>query len=374
MNPILLSAAIGAAAMYFLDPQAGRRRRARTRDKAERAARKLRNAYDVTRRDAQHRAQGMRAIGRRFLGRENGVADEKVVGRVRAILGRYVSHPHAIRVTAQGGHVTLSGPILENEAAKLVHVARLVPGVRGVENRLEVHKEPGNISALQGGVPRRGQRFEFLQDNWSPSARLLVGFAGLLLLARGGILGRVGGAALLARAMTNLDLATIAGFGGAEDGIEVQKTITVQAPVDKVFGFWAKYENFPHFMSRVRDVHVAGNRSHWVVRGPAGVDVEWTSEIVRMEPDSLIEWRSTADSHVKHEGEVRFEPTDDGGTRLSVCLCYVPPAGALGHVVASLFGADPKTEMDADLMRMKAMIETGRLPHDAAQPVAKLPA
>jgi hypothetical protein len=36
--------------------------------------------------------------------------------------------------------------------------------------------------------------------------------------------------------------------------------------------------------------------------------------------------------------------------------------------VATLFGADPKAEMDADLLRMKTMIETGRRPHDAARP------
>jgi len=71
---------------------------------------------------------------------------------------------------------------------------------------------------------------------------------------------------------------------------------------------------------------------------------------------------------VQHEGEVRFEP-ENSGTRVTVCLCYVPPAGAFGHAVASLFGADPKSEMDADLMRMKTMIETGKRPHDAAQPL-----
>ena len=56
MNRLLFSAAVGAAAMYFLDPQAGRRRRVRTRDKAERVARRVRNAYDVTLRDTEHRA------------------------------------------------------------------------------------------------------------------------------------------------------------------------------------------------------------------------------------------------------------------------------------------------------------------------------
>jgi hypothetical protein len=58
----------------------------------------------------------------------------------------------------------------------------------------------------------------------------------------------------------------------------------------------------------------------------------------------------------------------DGGTRVSVELSYIPPAGAFGHAVAAIFGADPKSEMDADLLRMKSMIETGHPPHDAAKP------
>lgn len=367
MNRILYSAVAGALAMYFLDPQGGRRRRARTRDKLERAQRRLRNAYDVTARDARHRITGLQAMSRRFLRPENNVSDQKLVGRVRAILGRYVSHPHAIEVSASDGQVTLSGPILAAEVQTLLGVVKHVPGARGVESRLAVHQERGNISSLQGGYPRRGQQWELLQDNWSPAARLLVGTAGFGLLLRGGLVGRLGGAALLARAVTNLDFATLVGMGAAQDGIEVHKTICVNAPVERVFDFWSHFENFPHFMSKVRDVHLAGNRSHWVVRGPAGVAVEWTSEVVKSEPNALIEWRSTPDSEVKHAGEVRFEPTA-GGTRVNICMCYQPPAGALGHALATMFGADPKSEMDADLMRMKSMLETGRAPHDAAQP------
>jgi uncharacterized membrane protein len=55
-----------------------------------------------------------------------------------------------------------------------------------------------------------------------------------------------------------------------------------------------------------------------------------------------------------------------GGTRVQITLCYQPPGGALGHALAKLFGADPKSEMDADLVRMKTLIETGHAPHDAA--------
>jgi hypothetical protein len=36
-------------------------------------------------------------------------------------------------------------------------------------------------------------------------------------------------------------------------------------------------------------------------------------------------------------------------------------------VVAKLFGADPRSEIIADLLRMKSFIETGHQPHDAAE-------
>jgi uncharacterized membrane protein len=46
-------------------------------------------------------------------------------------------------------------------------------------------------------------------------------------------------------------------------------------------------------------------------------------------------------------------------------LTYNPAVGG-GHVVASLFGSDPKSQMDADLVCMKSFIETGKVPSDAA--------
>ena len=47
-------------------------------------------------------------------------------------------------------------------------------------------------------------------------------------------------------------------------------------------------------------------------------------------------------------------------------LTYNPAVEGLGHIVASLFGADPKNQMDDDLVRMESFIETGKVPSDAA--------
>jgi uncharacterized membrane protein len=63
---------------------------------------------------------------------------------------------------------------------------------------------------------------------------------------------------------------------------------------------------------------------------------------------------------VHTEGVVRFAPASDGGTRISIHMHYSPPAGVLGHGLARVFGADPKSEMDDDLVRLKSLLEIGK--------------
>ncbi|HUQ24397.1 MAG TPA: SRPBCC family protein [Burkholderiales bacterium] len=354
----LLFGAIGAVAMYFLDPHSGKRRRARTRDKMARAGRILNHAGRATARDATQRVSGLIAGTRRLLSHEE-VPDEVLVDRVRAALGRAVSQPDAIDVFVNGGHVSLSGLVLEHEAQLLLRCVRAVGGVRAVSDELTLREESSDIPSRRSYV--------------SPAVRLATGAVGAGLLisatrAGGGwraLLGVAGGA-LLARSATNLDLATLAGFG--EHAITVQKTLNIDAPPADVFRFWNDCENFPRFMSHMRDARpVDERRSRWTVAGPAGVPVHWTAEVVRVEPGELIEWCCNRDSDVWHRGRVMFADNGHGGTRVQVEMSYVPPAGAFGHAVASLFGADPKSEMDADLMRMKSMIESGNAPHDAAR-------
>ena len=342
------------------------------------AGRRINQAGKLTARDTVHRARGVLATARKLFEQED-ISDAVLVERVRAELGRVVSHPHAVEVAADHGHVTLSGPVLSEEARPLLRCVRGVPGVKAVSDRLAVYEdaEAQHVSSLQGGHPRPGARFELLQENWSPAARLGAATAGAALLAssfraRGGVCALLGvtGGVLLARSVANKDVLQVLGLTGPGRGIAVRKTLHVEAPVERVFAFWTDYQNFPRFMHNVREVQVREDLSHWVVAGPAGVPVEWNARLVEVEPNAFLRWRSVFGSAVKHEGFVRFEPSG-AGTRITVHLRYVPPGGAFGHAVARLFGADPKSEMDADLMRMKSMIETGRAPHDAARPVPR---
>jgi uncharacterized membrane protein len=374
---LLGAAGLGAAAMYFLDPERGARRRSLVRDRAVHAGHVAGDALGTTGRDLGNRARGLAATTRSRV-QADAPTDEQLVGRVRAELGRVVSHPRAITVAAEQGRVTLAGPELAREAPALVERVRKLRGVSDVENLLELHETAGDVPALQGGEQRTGGRSELGQQSWTPAARLVAGVAGgALALAGSRRSGRVGnaigvaGLTLLARSVTNTELRQILAAGRKE--IDVQKTVAINAPAGEVFGFFTDWENWPKFMSHVRSVTASGargavgERTHWVVDGPAGTTVEWDAETTQFVPNETIAWRSVEGSAVQHAGALQFVSLADGTTRVHVQMSYTPPAGAVGHTVAKIFGRDPRTQMNDDLARLKTTIETRRPPRDAAE-------
>lgn len=369
VRTMVTGAGIGVGLMYLFDPVEGGRRRAVIRDRATRFLHRTRDAAGATARDAGYRARGLVAEVRGRL-TEGEVPDEVLVQRVRSRMGRVVSHPRAVEVSASGGRVTLLGPILRDEAAHLLAEVRRVRGVRDVEDRLEVHESGEGVSALQGGARRPGQRSALMQEVWPPATRALVGAAGGGLAVYGaarrdatGALLALTGFGLLARAVTNLETERLLGIGAGRRAVDIQKSITINAPVDVVYGFWENYDNFPGFMANVRRITGRGDHSHWVVKGPAGVDVEFDAVVTRREPNRVLAWKTQPGAAVQHAGEVTFRSNPDGTTTAHVRFSYNPVAGAVGHAVAWLFGADPKREMDEDLVRMKHLIEEGTRVH-----------
>src|SRR5262245_30335813 len=130
-SPVIWPAIVGTAvisvvAMYLFDPDRGRRRRAIFRDKARRTLRNTTELADVAARDMSHRLQGLRASARHLFMRRDAGDDLVLIERVRAKMGRVVSHPHAIQIGARNGRITLSGPILAHEAHKLLDTVRSV--------------------------------------------------------------------------------------------------------------------------------------------------------------------------------------------------------------------------------------------------------
>jgi uncharacterized membrane protein len=354
---------LGAGLMYFLDPVRGRRRRARVHEVVNHAERVKRELFAKASRDAQQRVHG---LTERVKHRPSSDAPDTVIAqRIRARLGRAVSHPRALDVVVVDGRAILGGPILESEAMTALVVAQRTRGVLDVIDRLERHMHPGRVSELQGeGRPPRRPR-----GTWPPVLQAGATSAGALLLAYGmlirrGLVGALlggGGAALALRGTLNKPVPTLLGVGANKRGVTVNKTITVRAPIHVVFDLWSRLDNFPMFMQHVRevDIEIGGRKTRWTVDGPAGTKVDFEAETIELEPDRVIAWRTLPNQSVEHEGRVRFEEVD-GATRVHVEMTYRPPGGVIGHAIAHILGWDPKARMDDDLVRMKALLEEGK--------------
>jgi uncharacterized membrane protein len=355
---------LGAGLMYVLDPDRGRRRRALVRDKARLFLHDTEDSLDIGMRDLANRARGV--VSELTASFRSHVCDDDVLSeRVHTCLGRLTSHPGAIQVRAENGNVTLSGPVLASEVDRVLTGVRRVRGVRSVNNQLSVHDAPGDIPDLQGSPSHRLQA-HLQQRQLTPAERLLMTIGGVALTAnglrRGGLLGTLyglAGASILARNMRT-ERRHFAYGSDLERGIDIQKTITIEAPPDRVFGLLSNPENFPQVMSHLEQVTKIGEKTyHWRATGPAGTSVEWDSELVDLVPNQLIVWKSKPGSVIDNAGVVRLDSLN-GGTRIHIRMSYNPPGGVVGHAVAGLFGSDPKRVLDDDLARFKSLMERGK--------------
>lgn len=162
-----------------------------------------------------------------------------------------------------------------------------------------------------------------------------------------------------------LGMRSFSGAGGERNSIRgpavrVERSITVDRPVEEVYRFWRDLENLPRFMEHLIDVRMLPSGFYrWVAKAPMGT-VEWDAEILEDQVPWLISWRSVEGSAIDNAGSVRFSQSAGGqGTEVRVELAYKPPAGAMGALVARLLGEEPSVQVRDDLERFKEIVESG---------------
>ncbi|WP_158633541.1 BON domain-containing protein [Tautonia sociabilis] len=236
---------LGAGLMYYLDPDCGRRRRARVRDQIEHRRHEIDTFSHKAARDLSNRVQGLASESWAMI-TPDGAPDSVVAERIRAALGRVVSHPRAIEVSVSDGRATLSGPVFADELGPLLAATAMTRGVRSVVDRLDPHPITTRHPALQGGKVRRrvGPSLDPWQRDWPPGIRLLAGSTGgALLLAglfRGGITGLAAGAlgaGLLGRSLTNASSRARIGAGGGQ-ARPTMRTLRRSCPTSEASAGW----------------------------------------------------------------------------------------------------------------------------------------
>lgn len=203
--------------------------------------------------------------------------------------------------------------------------------------------------------------------------------AGLALwgLKRGGLSGMLGlaaGAGLAARGVSGhcpWYASMTENRGGRRQGMRqgqgmgrksaVTRSITVDRPKDEVYRLWRDFSNLPRFMEHIERIEVmTPERSHWVVKAPAGTRVEWDSIVTEDRPGEVIAWRSVENADVPNTGRVEFHEAGNGqGTVVRAVIAYEPPGGKIGETLAKMLGEEPSIQAEEDLRRFKQMIEKG---------------
>lgn len=132
----------------------------------------------------------------------------------------------------------------------------------------------------------------------------------------------------------------------------ISQTIEVEVPLQTAYNQWTQFEEYPRFMTDVREVRQLDDAHlHWVTRvGPS--HSEWTAEITEQVPDRYIEWRSLGPA--ENRASVTFEPVGDQHTRIHLELRH-DDQGIVEHADA-LFHSDER-RVRHNLERFKELIE-----------------
>ena len=140
---------------------------------------------------------------------------------------------------------------------------------------------------------------------------------------------------------------------------KVKRTITINAPVDKVFGYWEEPSNRPEVwpslveIKDVRRLPSGGHSMRWVYK-MAGVRLEGTTETTEYVANQRIVEKTKGG--LESTLTWTFQP-EDGGTKMTSEVEYKVPIPVLGKLAEAVIVKLNEHDADAVLANLKARME-----------------
>ena len=141
---------------------------------------------------------------------------------------------------------------------------------------------------------------------------------------------------------------------------KVEKTISINAPVEKIFSYISDPTNLPEFwpsLVETSDVQTLPNGHHsnrWVYK-MAGMRFEGTSEDTEFIPNQRLV--SKTSGGVESTQTWTFQP-EASGTRVTFTVEYTVPIPVLGKLAEAIIVRMNDHEGDLVLSNLKARMET----------------
>ena len=138
----------------------------------------------------------------------------------------------------------------------------------------------------------------------------------------------------------------------------VEKSISIDAPVEKVFAYLRDpMSNLEIMPNMVQVSPVAGEgvgaEFRWVYR-MAGLNLEGKSTVLEFVPDERFVTQSQGG--IESTWTWDFAP-ENGGTRLDLAVEYTVPVPVLGRLAEALVVRQNERELDTTLANIKARVE-----------------
>jgi uncharacterized membrane protein len=134
---------------------------------------------------------------------------------------------------------------------------------------------------------------------------------------------------------------------------EVIKTVDIRCPVRTVYNQYTQFEEFPRFMSGVKEVKQLGDQMlHWKIE-IGGVEREFDAKITEQIPDERIAWKSVDGE--THAGVATFHRLSEDSSRITLQMAYDPKG--FTENAADFLGVI-SSRVQGDLERFKKHIES----------------
>jgi uncharacterized protein YndB with AHSA1/START domain len=140
---------------------------------------------------------------------------------------------------------------------------------------------------------------------------------------------------------------------------QVERSVLIQAPVEKVFSFAADPSHLPEFwpsMMEVKDIQPlpsGGHRFHWVYQ-MAGMRFEGTSDDVEYLPNQQLVQKGKGGIESTITWTFRSEAA---GTKVTFLAEYVVPVPLLGRLAEAVIVKVNEHETEVLLANLKARME-----------------
>lgn len=138
----------------------------------------------------------------------------------------------------------------------------------------------------------------------------------------------------------------------------LHKKLTINAPAQQVFAYWADFQNFQQLITIIESIEILDDKkSRWKIQAPLGHKIYFESLITQFEPDKNLTWESShADGHAR--GELRLTELGEN-TWVELDFEYNLHRGWMQNIarVVNRFGF-PSLSFDHGLTRIKEKIES----------------